>query len=143
MKTNPKRNNRNEDFNVESKNMFNLCEEHPSYKYMVMSKRKRVVIPSISSVKLLPNINELSLNIDNTNDEIVLKRREKYGQIALLLFYPYRDRDDLKLDGSYWKRYIHALEEQLISSKCIQVLQNIQDVTYNCIDLKVASDIHC
>ena len=109
MKTNPKRNNRNEDFNVESKNMFNLCEEHPSYKYMVMSKRNRVVIPSISSVKLLPNINELSLNIDNTNDEIVLKRREKYGQIALLLFYPYRDRDDLKLDGSYWKRYIHAL----------------------------------
>lgn len=33
------------------------------------------------------------------------------------------------------------MEGKLITSKCLQVMQNIQDVTYNCIELQVAGDI--
>ena len=141
MITHPKKDNLNGDLNIEGKKIYNLCEEHSSYKYLVMRKRDKIVIPSITSVKLFPNIKELSLNNEDTDDQGVIDKREKYGQIALLLFYPYRDKDDLKLNGSYWKRYRMALMNNLISKKCLEVMQNIQDVTYNCIDLKVSSDI--
>lgn len=70
-----------------------------------MSKRNKVVIPSISSTKDFPNINDLNLCNENSDDLAVIEKREKYGQLVLLLFYPYRDEDDLKLEGSYWKRY--------------------------------------
>ena len=41
-------NKEQDDHNVESNTTFNLVEEHPSYKYMVMVKRNKYVIPQIS-----------------------------------------------------------------------------------------------
>ena len=60
--------------------------------------------------------------------------------IVLLLFYTYRTKEDLELEGSYWNRYQHALAENKISPKCLEVLQNIQDVCHNCSKLKSARD---
>ena len=51
--------------NVESKTTFNLVKEHPSHKYMVMSKRKHIVIPSINSINLLHNVALLDLQGKN------------------------------------------------------------------------------
>ena len=130
-----------QNINVESKKVFNLAQEHPSYEYMVMSERTKIVIPQITNTKLLPNVNELSLELKTTDDTEVLLKREKYGQIVLLLFFPYCIEDDLMIEGSYWKKYVNALDNNLISKKCLEVMQNIQDVTYNCCDLKLASDV--
>ena len=127
------------DFNVESETIFNLVEEHPSHKYMVMSRRKHLCIPCISSINLLPSVTDLSMNEENC-DEHTLKLRENYGLIVLLLFYPYRTKDDLELEGSYWKRYKQALLENKMSTKCLEVCQNIQDVCHNCSKLKAARD---
>ena len=140
MSPSSKKNNEDENYNVESKTTFNLCKEHPCYRYNVMSKRNKFVVPSISSTKDFPNIIELNLDNEETDDLVVIEKREKYGQLVLLLFYPFRDKDDLKLGNSYWKRYKKALEDRLITSKCLQVMQNIQDITYNCTELKVAGD---
>jgi len=141
MQPSSKKNIEDGDYNIESATTFNFCKEHPCYKYNVMRKRNKFVVPSISSTKEFPNITELNLDNVHTDDLVVIERRERYGQLVLLLFYPFRDRFDLKLDNSYWKRYKKALENKLITSKCLQVIQNIQDVTYNCKDLKVAGDI--
>ena len=46
---------------VESKTTFNLMEEHPSHKYMVMAKRKNILIPCINYVNLIPNIKHLHI----------------------------------------------------------------------------------
>ena len=125
--------------NVEGKTIFNLLEEHPSHKYMIVSKRIHPCIPSISSINLLPSVADISFT-EGTCNEYKVKLRENYSLIVLLLFYPYRSKDDLELDGSYWKRYKYALEQRKISGKCLNVLQNIQDVCHNCSKLKSARD---
>ena len=59
---------------MESQTVFNLFEEYPSHKYMVMLKRKNVYIPLISSINLLPNIADLKIgNITNDAYRIVTK----------------------------------------------------------------------
>ena len=47
------------DILVEGKKTFNLVEEHPYHKCMIMSERKHHLIPYISSTNLLPNIADL------------------------------------------------------------------------------------
>ena len=111
-------------FNVEGQKVFNLVNEHPSHKYMVMSQREHARIPCISSINLLPNVAELAMDEENC-DENTKKLRENYALIILLLFYPFRTQSDLELYGSYWRRYQYALSNKKISEKCLEVIQNI------------------
>ena len=106
---------------------------------MIMSKRRNPCIPCISSINLLPSVASLSL-MENTDNRHIINLRENYAVIVLLLFYTYRTKEDLELEGSYWNRYQHALAENKISPKCLEVLQNIQDVCHNCSKLKSARD---
>ena len=84
---------------VTGKITFNLVEEHPSHKYMVMSTRKNIFIPCISSLFLLPNVEDLRMDSIITDLETI-GTREEYEKIILLLFYPYRIQDDLMLNES-------------------------------------------
>ena len=111
MKKMSKKKIESEDPIVESNTTFNLLEEHPSHKYMVLSKRKHIYVPCISSINLLPNIADLDIG-KSTTDATILKQREEYAKIVLLLFYPYRTPDDLMLIGSYWNKYELVLKEK-------------------------------
>ena len=122
---------------VEIKITFNLVEEHPSHKYMVISKRKNIFIPCINSLNFLPNEEYIRIDSIITNMD-TSRNREEHTKIVLLLFYPYRIKDDLMLTGSYWDRY--KMADNQISPEDLQVLQNIQDVGHNCTKLKVAED---
>ena len=73
---------------VESKTTFNLLEEHPSHKYMVMERRKHILIPYINSVNLIPSIKDLLIH-EESSDENTTDIRERYAMIVLLLFYPF------------------------------------------------------
>ena len=115
---------------VEGKTSYNLLEEHPSHKCMIMVKRKNIFIPCINSINLLPNIADLSIN-NITTEVDILRKREQYAKIILLLFYPYRIQDDLILNNSYWNRYIMASDKNMISVKGLEVCQNLQDVCHN------------
>ena len=99
---------------VESKKSFNLVEEHPSHKSMIMSERTHYVIPCISSINLLPNIAKLCQH-EETYDEDIIDLREQYAKIVLLLFYPFRTQDDLLLNGSFWKKYLHVKDNNILS----------------------------
>ena len=104
-----------------------------------MVKRENIFIPCINSINLLPNIADLSISNIKT-DVYILKKREEYAKIVLLLFYPYRIQDDLMLNGTYWNRYTKALDDNMISVKGLEVCQNIQDVGHNLTKLKAAQD---
>lgn len=125
--------------NVESKVTFNVMQEHPSYKYMVVTKRKTIIIPCINSINLLPNVADLHLNCVSLASS-TLESRETYAMIALLLFSPYRIQDDLKVDDSYWKKYNQLVSHKIISDKSLKILQNIQDASHNVSKLKSAKD---
>ena len=105
---------------------------------MVMSKRN-IFIPCINSLNLFPNVEDIRIDSIET-DMDTSRNREEYAKIVLLLFYPYRIKDDLLLNESYWDRYKMALSENRISPKHLQVIQNIQDVCHNCTELKVPQD---
>ena len=74
---------------VEGKTSFNLLEEHPSHKCMIMVKRNNIFIPCINSINLLPNIADLSIN-NITTEVYILRKREEYTKIILLHLYQYR-----------------------------------------------------
>ena len=105
-----------------------------------MLKRKHIVILSINSISLLHNVALLDMQSEETTDFLTQNTREDYAKIILLLFYPYRTQDDLRVEGSYWKRYKMALSENRISKNSLQVIQNIQDCQHNCSKLKTAAD---
>ena len=93
---------------VEGKTTFNLVEEHPSYKCIIMSKQKNIFIPCINNLNLLPNVEDIRIDSIITDLETT-GNRDEYAKIILLLFYPYRIQDDLMLNESYWDRYKIAL----------------------------------
>ena len=72
----------------------------------------------------------------NPSDDIMAER-EKYAKMALLLFHPFRSRDDLLLNGSFWNKYIMSINDAngQFWPKGLEILQNIQDINYNCSQL--------
>ena len=81
---------------------------------------------------MICDVGDLDIKNDNP-DEDVKEKREFYAQIALLLFLPFRNEDDLKYEESFWMRYMISLEDGTFWSKGLEILQNIQDVNYNCL----------
>jgi len=56
-----------------------------------------------------------------------------YAKMALLMFYPFQQLNDLKYNGSYWKLFHNELvrhnnnKETVFWKKGFEILQNIQD----------------
>jgi hypothetical protein len=56
-----------------------------------------------------------------------------YAKMALLMFYPFRDLNDLKSNGSYWRLFHNELKKHINKEKTVfwkkgfEILQNIQD----------------
>ncbi len=56
-----------------------------------------------------------------------------YAKIVLLMFYPFRQLNDLKCDGSYWEMFHDELEKYINKEdtvfwkKGFEILQNIND----------------
>jgi hypothetical protein len=81
--------------------------------------------------KLCP-LNKLDLKCTNPPQHVVGKR-EIYAKIALLMFYPFQQLNDLKYNGSYWKLFNNELERHNNKEKTVfwkkgfEILQNIQD----------------
>ena len=86
----PKKKLESGNVSVESKTTFNLLEEHLSHKYMVMERRKHILIPCINSVNLIPNIKDL-LIYEETSDKSSTDIRERYAMICatIILSLPF------------------------------------------------------
>ncbi len=75
---------------------------------------------------------ELGLQHDKLT-EYTHDRREMYAKMALLMFYPFQQLNDLKVDGSYWTQFHKQLQQHLkrkqtkFWEKGFEILQNIED----------------
>jgi hypothetical protein len=62
-------------------------------------------------------------------------KREMYAKVALLMFYLFRQMNDHKCDGSYWKMFHNELEKHInkedtvLWKKGFEIIQNIQDIS--------------
>ena len=120
---------------------------HPGALFSHLAELNLPVIPKISLPGgKLCDIELLKLS-DSDVDETVQEHREYYAKMALLMFYPFRTIEDLKTDGSYWKKFEDQLrmysEEQKNAKqmrngrrvksrykfwpKGFEILQNFQD----------------
>ena len=110
---------------------------HPGKKYLYLEKRGRYAIPRISAGRgKLCNLRELKWTDPfGVYDPIVTKKREDYAKYALILFKPFTELDELKCDGSFWKKFCDELDahkEKQVSEgqfwgRGFQILQNMQD----------------
>ena len=113
--------------------MFRMHHDHPGYKRFVMQRMKHMKVPQITSSNLLPNITKtVAVSDTQTTDNDLSYYREEYAKIALLLFYPYRFKSDIIQNDSCWETYEYAFCHNKLSELGYSVLQNIQDVQYNC-----------
>jgi hypothetical protein len=114
-------------------NTYEFKKTHPGHKFSHLIQLKFPAIPRIAlpKGKLCP-LDELDLNCTNPPQHVVSKR-EIYAKISLLMFYPFRQLNDLKYDGSYWKLFHNELvryknnEETVFWKKGFEILQNIKD----------------
>ena len=122
-------------------NILIFKNEHPGYKYVGLKKMKRFKVPIIYS-KAFCDIDDLSLNEEDYNVTANVKSlREEYARKALLLFLPFRKKDDLidKEDMTYWSRFMDAKRKGELFYKADNILQNIQD-RHNCNKIKKSGD---
>lgn len=78
---------------------------HPGagFAYLVKMKRVKIPITSIPDGKLC-RIEELDIKNENPGKS-TRGKREDYAKMALLMFCPFRELDDLKDGGSYWAKF--------------------------------------
>jgi hypothetical protein len=117
---------------VEEKIKFQ--ESHPGYDFCHLVKLNKMVIPKVFYAReKLCSIDELKIGHQDNNNDHLSRLRENYARIALILFYPFRSMDDIKLNGSHWALF----ERELTLKKSgqpttfwdygFEILQNIQD----------------
>ena len=122
-------------------------QTHPAFEYCVIAELKKEVIPKIYLPEgRLPHIKELKIQLNDDRDESEEDEeeegeenphtncmREEYAKMALLMFYPHRTLNDLKLNGSHWKLFFRELKLKRAGKPTtfwdygFTVLQNMQD----------------
>ncbi len=107
--------------------------DHPGRRYCYLKKSQKLKIPKISMPKgMICDLEELELDQLEPSDN-AQKKRENYAKVALILFYPYRDKEIFQLDdhSSLWEKFIFLLKESDDSArfwkKGKDILQNMQD----------------
>lgn len=70
---------------------------------------------------------------DDVCDENMHKMHEDYAKLALLMFFPFRKLEDIKLEGSYWKLFhceltlLNKNESTTFWTKGYEILQKIKN----------------
>ena len=71
--------------------------------------------------------------LHNKKTEYTHDKWEMNAKMALLMFYPFRQLNNLKVDGSYWTQFHKQLQRHLkrkqtkFWEKGFEILQNIED----------------
>lgn len=85
---------------------LNLLKHIQDMIFFHLHRRKFEVISVVKIQKgSLCSIQELDLSNDSPTDDVI-EERESHANMALLMFYPCRQKSDILLEGSYWKSVI-------------------------------------
>ena len=109
-----------------------FAKTHPGGQFSYLKKRKFEVILIISIPKgSMCRIKDLDLD-NRASSTHVTEMRESYTKFALLMFHPYREKEDIMMNGSYWKNDNEQLlwskeEETVFLKQGSQTLHNIDN----------------
>ena len=113
-----------------------FTRDHPGRSFCYLRERKLEVIPKTSLPEgKLCKLEELELGSECPSQGAT-EKREDYAKMALLMFYPFRYREDLlKVNGSYRELFDQEREKRFNGQETaltfwprgFEILQNIQD----------------
>ena len=90
--------------NVETQGV-RFARTHPGQQFSYLRQRKFEVILIIYISKgSMCRIQDLDLG-NQTPPTRVNEMRESYTNFALLMFHPYRKKEDIMTNGSYWEKF--------------------------------------
>ena len=119
-----------EDISNDNTQQWEYDSAHPGKDYICIKKRKTPCIPMLYYRDQLPDLADCKLEL--SNDEIepeVLRIRNEYATKALLLFYPFRDVEDIPLFHLRWSFYVDAVQRKTpLYVNAQELLQNIQNI---------------
>jgi hypothetical protein len=125
---------------------YKFSDTHPGHEFSHLIKLTHKTVPRISLPReTICPMKDLQLNTTKPTEES-LEKREIYAKMALLMFYPFRCLTDLKIEGSYWKKFSEQLHSHFEHKKTIfwhkgfDILQNINDRMTLEKELKQAKD---
>ena len=105
--------------------LFFFRDEHPQATQFACKYRARPVIP-VFPWTWFPSTRSFETTIltpPNENEKDYLDK-ELYSRRFLILFYPFRTIDNLKLDGSFVKKFQRAYHAECFDSDTINVANN-------------------
>lgn len=103
--------------------------DHPGHTHFVPVFYKEPIIPYFPW-NFLPSTSQFTTSLIspvNTTDADYSKK-EDYCRRFILLFVPFRKKDDLMIDGSYTRCMQHAIKTKTIGKEMIEVAENIQTI---------------
>ena len=110
-----------------------FIEGHEAKMYTKLVKLTQWVIPMMFyDGDSLCNMEHLQLGHSEVNP-IAKELREEYAKIALMMFYPFRNKSDLLLNNNHWDLFEQELtrhnngQTTLFWPKGFEILQNIEN----------------
>jgi hypothetical protein len=89
--------------------------KHPGRQYCYLKMSQKLKIPKLSIPKgMLCDFEEFELDESEPSDNAI-EKRENYSKIALILFYPFRDKDIFLYDdySCLWEKIPFLLYESV------------------------------
>jgi len=122
--------------------IFQFHDQHPGYQYSILQQREDECIPQLYYSNKFPDIEVLEIEQGDNVDESVKQLREDYALKAMLLFFPFREKEDLTRNySSLWESFLFEKKRWITSIECNMplesphlyksspvILQNIQDL---------------
>lgn len=107
--------------------LFAFQSNHPSYKTHGHCERPRAVWTRYLG-KRLPDIKDFEKNNNDLSSEEIELRKEQYAQGILVMFYPFRELEDLyDSAGTWWSSFKKREPELLANAKVSNIIGNIQN----------------
>jgi len=109
---------------------YKFVETHHGHKFSHLIQLKFPLYRGFHCQKERCPLEELDLNCTNPPHHVVGKH-EMYAKIALVMFFPFQQLNDLKTDGSNWRFFHNELkkhinkEDTVFWKKGFEILQNI------------------
>lgn len=111
------------------KDQMEYKTDHPGHKNFVPQIYEKPIIPYFPW-NFLPSTSNFttSLNFSVQTTDADYSIKEEYCRRFILLFVPFRNKDDLMIDGSYTLRMQHAMKTKTIGKEMIEIAENIQTI---------------
>ena len=110
---------------------FRFTQNYPGYEFACVEKLRHVKVPMLYYKDHIPDLAncDISSNDDMVDVDAATKNvRNDYATKMLLLFYPFRERNEFPLFEERWNFFLEAHENGSLYWDATRIMQNIQDV---------------